>query len=124
MKLLYRNGLLFTSIIIKYHGKSVEIDDVVVDTGASSCIIDPSAIENLQMTFTKEDEIETFYGVSGLFNYFKRTADIIILDDISINNLDFYVGTIDDNINGLIGLDLLINLNAIINLKKMEICFE
>lgn len=124
MKLTYRDGLLFTSIKLRYQGKTAVIDNVVVDTGASSCIIEPLAIESLGIVFTKEDEIETFFGVNGMYNYVKRTANSIIVDDMSLDNFNFYIGSVENNINGLIGLDFLVNMNAIIDLKQMEIHFE
>jgi predicted aspartyl protease len=124
LKLQYRNGLLFASIKISYHGNSTIVDNVVIDTGATSSIIELSAIEDLGIRFTKDDEIETFYGVNGMFSYIKRTADYIALGDKSANDYTFYVGSIDETINGLIGLDLLIKLNAVINLKEMKISFE
>ncbi|WP_053241319.1 hypothetical protein [Clostridium sp. DMHC 10] len=58
MKLEYKNGLLYTSIKLKYGSKIVEINNIVVDTGASFCIIEPSAIEMLGITISKDDEIE------------------------------------------------------------------
>ncbi len=124
MKLLYRDGLLFTSVKLRYQGKTVVIDNVVVDTGASACIFEPLAIESLGIVFTKEDEIETFFGVNGMYNYVKRAVDSIIVDDMSLDNFNFYIGSVENNINGLIGLDLLVNMNAIIDLKQMEIHFE
>ena len=111
MKLEYKDGLLYTSIRISYHGKIVEVDNIVVDTGASFCIIEPSSIEELGITLTKDDEIETFYGVNGIFSYIKRTAENIILDKFVMNNVDFYLGTIEENVNGLLGLDVLIKSN-------------
>lgn len=48
----------------------------------------------------------------------------LYIDDISLDNFNFYIGSIENNINGLIGLDLLVNMNTIIDLKRMEIHFE
>jgi predicted aspartyl protease len=124
LKLEYKDGLLYTSLKINYHGKTVEVNNIVVDTGASFCIIEPSSIEELGITLNKDDEIETFYGVNGIFSYVKRTSDSIILDEVILNNIDFYMGTIDDNINGLLGLDVLIKSNASINLGDMNIKFK
>ncbi|MCD2347846.1 retropepsin-like aspartic protease [Clostridium guangxiense] len=121
MKLEYKNGLLYTSIKLKYGSKIVEINNIVVDTGASFCIIEPSAIEMLGITISKDDEIETFYGVNGAYSYVKRIAESIIIDKVTLNNVEFYLGTIDENINGLLGLDVLIKSKSIINLNKMEI---
>ncbi|WP_157055663.1 hypothetical protein [Clostridium sp. DMHC 10] len=51
----------------------------------------------------------------------KRIAESIIIDKVTLNNVEFYLGTIDENINGLLGLDVLIKSKSIINLNKMEI---
>ncbi len=59
MKLEYKEGLLFSSIKIKHAGKIIEVKDIVIDTGASYCIIEPSVIEDLGIILTKDDEIET-----------------------------------------------------------------
>ena len=99
MKIEYRDGLLYTSIKISCNGKTIEVKDVVIDTGAAFCILEPSSIEELGITLTKDDEIETFYGVNGIFSYIKRTADNIILD-------------------------VLIKTNAVINLSCMDIKFD
>jgi len=109
---------------MSYNCNSEVIDNVVIDTGATSSIIELSAIEDLGIRFTKDDEIETFYGVNGIFSYIKRTADYVALGDKSANDYTFYVGSIDEDIKGLIGLDLLVKLNAVINLKEMRISFE
>lgn len=43
--------------------------DVVIDTGAAFCILEPSSIEELGITLTKDDEIKTFYGANGILGY-------------------------------------------------------
>ena len=123
MKLEYRDGLLFGNIRINYNGKTTEINNVVVDTGASYCIVEPSAMEELGIVFTKNDEIETFYGVNSLFNYVKRVVDNISIDEVSIDKVSIYVGSVADNIDCLLGLDVLLKAGAIIDLKNMEIRF-
>lgn len=124
MKLQYKDGLLFTSIRINYNGMTVELNNVVVDTGASYCIIEPSAIEDLEIILTKEDEVETFYGVNGFFNYVRRTVDNITIGNTSIGNVNIYIGSVGEDIDGLLGLDVLKSSGAIIDLSNMEIRFE
>lgn len=55
MKLEYKDGLLYTSIKLEYDGKTVGINNIVVDTGASFCIIEPSSIEELGITLNKDN---------------------------------------------------------------------
>jgi len=40
------------------------------------------------------------------------------------DNLSFYLGAVEKNINGLLGLDGLMKSNAIINLDSMDIIFR
>lgn len=123
MKLEYRDGLLYTSIKIACNDRSVIVNNIAVDTGATYCIIEPSVLEKLGLTFTKEDEIETFYGVNGLFSYVKRTADSMMIGNKSVENVSFYVGTVDDTIDGLLALDILIKAGAVIDFKNLKISF-
>ncbi len=103
----------------------ISIDNIVVDTGASFCIIEPSVLDELGIAISVDDEIETFYGVNGVYNYIKRTSDHIELDkDMILNDIEFYIGTVDESINGLLGLDLLMKSKAIIDLAAMEIIFK
>ena len=47
-----------------------------------------------------------------------------MLDQFALNDISFYIGTVDDNINGLLGLDALIKSGALIDLKNMKIVFS
>lgn len=47
MKLEYKNGLIFASIMISYNGRTKIIDNVVIDTGASESIIFPDIVDDL-----------------------------------------------------------------------------
>ena len=62
-------------------------------------------------------------AIDGIYNYVKRTIDKIIFDDVELNNVVFYLGTIEENINGLLGLDVLLKSNAVIDLNSMKIIF-
>ena len=116
MKLDYKDGLLFAAIEIAYKGKSKIINNVVIDTGASGSIISPYAEMN--------DRIMEYYGVGGsTHSAFVKDIDEIRVGSKSISNIDIDFGLIDHNgeINGLIGLDVLINFGAVINLEKLTI---
>ena len=42
----YRDGLLFTSMEIFFRGKSIVVENIVVDTGAAETIISPDVVED------------------------------------------------------------------------------
>jgi hypothetical protein len=44
MKIVYKKGLLYTSLEVKYKGKIKVVDDIIIDTGAAHTIISPDAV--------------------------------------------------------------------------------
>lgn len=72
------------------------------------------------------DRIMEYYGVGGsTHSAFVKNIDEIKVESKGICNIDIDFGLIDQNgdINGLIGLDVLIKLGAVINLEKLTIEF-
>lgn len=124
MKLEYRDGLLFTAIEIVYKGKSKVIENVVVDTGAAGSIISPDAVEEIGIYAELNDKIMEYYGVGGSTHIaFIKTIEKIKIGTENINNIEIDFGLIDQSgeINGLIGLDILMEVGAVIDLNKLII---
>lgn len=127
IKIEYKDGLLFTSLEIFYRGNSLVIDNIVIDTGAAETIISPEVVEEIGIFAELEDYVHSFYGVGGsLHNFFSKQVDGITLGGIMLNKtkLDFGVVDPQGQINGLLGLDILMSLNAVIDLKELEMSLE
>ena len=119
MDIEFRNGLLFTSIEITFNGMTKSVGNIVIDTGAAETLISPDIVEEVGIIATL-----TFYGVGGsLHNFFSKKVDKIRLGKNDVRNvkLDFSVIDPAGGINGLLGLDLLMEMGAIIDLKKLTI---
>jgi hypothetical protein len=124
MKIEFRDGLLFTSLEIKYKGRSKIIDNIVIDTGAAGSIISPDAVDDIGIYAEIGDRLIEYYGIGGsTHNAFIKNIDEIKLEDKSIENTYMDFGIIDTKgeINGLLGLDILIEIGAIIDLKNLII---
>ncbi|KAB3529400.1 retropepsin-like aspartic protease [Alkaliphilus serpentinus] len=124
MKLEFRDGLIYTSIQVVYKGRTKEIKNVVIDTGAAETIISPDVVEELGVIAEPTDKVKSFYGVGGsLHNFFTKMVDEIILDKKKLSNIKVDFGMIDPRgcINGLMGLDLLMKIGAVIDLKELSI---
>ena len=124
MKLDYKDGLLFTSINIAYNGKTNRLDNVVIDTGAAESMISPESVEDIGIYAELGDKIISFYGVGGtLHNAYEKEVDMVEIESKRVNNvcIDFGLVNPKGDINGLIGLDLLIKIGAIIDLHNMTI---
>ena len=123
----YRDGLLFTSMEIFFRGKTIIIQNIVVDTGAAETIISPDVVEEIGIFAELDDYVHSFYGVGGsLHNFFSKQVEEINLGSVSLSKVKLDFGVIDPqgNINGLLGLDILMELNAVIDLKKLAITLE
>lgn len=117
----YRDGLLFTSIEILFRGQSKIIDNVVIDTGASQTLISQDAVDDIGIKASGGDEIVTSYGIGGKEHSFVKTINKVKVGDFTLDNctLDFTSFQYED-INGLLGLDLLLEAGSIIDLKKLR----
>lgn len=126
MNLELRDGLLFASIQLSFRGNKRIIDNIVIDTGAAESIISPDAVEELGIFAEPEDSVNSFYGVGGSLHYFfSKNIEEIRLDKVKVKDFKMDFGVVDPKgyINGLLGLDFLLEIGAIINLKTLSIKF-
>lgn len=122
MKIDLVDGLLQTSIILNYNGQSITIDKLVVDTGASHTLLSADIVSEIGVYFKTGDEIVHAFGIGGEESCFRKTFDVIQLGSFQIENFKIDIGTLHEKltINGLIGLDLLIKANIILNLSELK----
>lgn len=119
-KLKFKNGLLYTDIKLTHEGKSVTIEDVIVDTGASHTIILPDYLETMDIGFSNDDTIVKASGYGGTVEYsVRKLIDKISLGNIEVENIRLDFGQIDpyERVNGLLGLDFLKEAKVVIDLS-------
>ncbi|MDO0824647.1 MULTISPECIES: aspartyl protease family protein [Desulfosporosinus] len=127
MNMKFQDGLLFTSIQISFRGNTKVIENIVIDTGAAETIISPDAVEDIGIFAELEDSVNSFYGVGGsLHNFFSKNVVKVKLGEASLEEVKMDFGVIDPqgNINGLLGLDLLMELGAVIDLRKLSLTLD
>ncbi len=116
MKITYRDGLLFTSLILEYKGKTKEIHNIVIDTGAAETILSPDAVEEIGIYAEMGDRIVSYTGVGGsIHTSFVKTIDSIYIENKALEKFDIDFGIIDPKgeINGLLGLDILMVMESL-----------
>ncbi|EMQ1359350.1 retropepsin-like domain-containing protein [Clostridioides difficile] len=115
----YKNGLLYTDIEILIENKSILVKDMIIDTGASHTIISSSYLEESDIGFNDDDTIVKASGYGGTVQYsVRKLVNKVACGDITFENIKLDFGEIDpeEKVNGLLGLDFLINANLIIDL--------
>lgn len=123
VKLKYRYGLPFCSISLVYKDKEMKLDNILVDTGSGGTLFKMDKVEEIGVVIEEDDTIETIEGVGGIEFVYKKNIEELVIGDISVKNFKVEIGVMDYgfDINGIIGMDFLKKINALIDLDKMEI---
>ncbi|WP_047154986.1 retropepsin-like aspartic protease [Aneurinibacillus tyrosinisolvens] len=123
MQIQLIDDLLQTSMTIGYRGRSLMIDNLVIDTGAAHSLLSSDIVSEIGIKFENGDKLVRSFGIGGDEYSFRKQIDLIQIGDLVIKDIriDFGVFHEDINyINGLIGLDILKSGNMIIDLDRMQ----
>lgn len=121
MQIEYSEGLLLTSLTVTYMGQSKIIDRMAIDTGAAHTIIVSDVVDDIGIFFKNGDQINRSFGVGGTDYAFEKTVDSLVFCGFQMARKPLDFGQIDWDINGLIGLDILIPGRFVIDFDSMEI---
>ncbi|MBT2286969.1 retroviral-like aspartic protease family protein [Paenibacillus polymyxa] len=121
MKINYDGQLITTSLTVTFRGRTLKIDDVIIDTGYSHTIISPDVLEEIGVTYETGDSIFEAYGIGGSIPFYTKIMDRIVIGTNSIENIEIDVGILPKDHKGLLGLDILKQQGFIIDLKRLEL---
>lgn len=124
MKKLYiDDGLLLTDMEITYKGKILLLKRVLVGTGSGSTIIKTDLAESIDIVAEENDMIYRISGVGGSEFVFSKVIDSIKFAGKEADNFTLEIGAMNYgfDLDGIVGLDLLQQVKAVINLDKLII---
>ncbi|MDX5474159.1 MAG: retropepsin-like domain-containing protein [Bacillaceae bacterium] len=122
MKITYKYGLLLVDIELTFNGVSKVIKNMVVDTGAAKTLISQDVVEDINLHVDLHDKIVTYFGVGGKEHAFRKKIDKIAVGHFSVENVEIDFNDFGyDDINGLLGLDLLMELGLTLDLVQLEL---
>ena len=113
------DGLICTSLCISNKGSTKIIDNVAIDTGAVESILSSNVVKQIGLRAEAKDKTAVTRGAGGSkMRYFYKIVDEIEMGNRRFTNIKMDFGNIDPSgvINGLIGLDLLSQLHAVIDI--------
>lgn len=121
MKIKHKYGLLLVDITLTFNGKSKVIENMVVDTGAARTLISQDIVEDINLQVDLHDRIVTYFGVGGKEHAFRKRVDQIQISDFVVENVEVDFNDFGyDDINGLLGLDLLMSAGFTIDLLHLR----
>ncbi len=123
MKIRIEDGLPFVSISISYQQQQIKLNQVILDTGSAGTILKYDIVKSIGIQQDANDEIHRICGVGGKEFVFAKCIDQIMLDSAMVTDFKVEIGTMDYGfpIDGILGLDYLSKIGAIIDLKNFQI---
>lgn len=122
-KLFVDNGLLLTDMELTFRGEQLILQRVLVDTGSGSTIISTDLAEKIGIIAEENDMIYRISGVGGSEFVFSKTVNSIKIGNMEVQSFTLEVGAMnyDFNLDGIIGLDLLQEIKAVINIDMLTL---
>jgi predicted aspartyl protease len=125
VQLTLRHDLAFVTATLTYAGVSIEIADVLVDTGAASTIINADLAADAGVFVSPTDTLRRLRGVGGHEHVFTRRVDHLAIGDHGLDDFEVEIGEMDYGfqIGGILGMDFLRSAGAVIDLARLTIEF-
>lgn len=123
MKIQLRDGLPYIVATVQYRRQQAVFQRVLLDTGSAGCIFATDKLLSIDLRYEPEDMVRRIRGVGGAEFVFTKKVDQLRLDTLQVNDFEIEVGAMDYGfeIDGIIGMDFLIQTGAVIDLPRLEI---
>jgi hypothetical protein len=123
MKIRNDLGLPIITVILHHQNKQLKLDTVVLDTGSAGSIFKMSKVAEIGLKPEPEDKVRRITGVGGSELVYVKKVGKLSVDKLKATNFNIEIGTMDYgvDIDGIIGMDFLIQTAAIIDLKNLTI---
>jgi predicted aspartyl protease len=117
------DSLPFVELKVWHQGKSLVLENVLVDTGSATTILKVDTVAELGIKAEPNDIIESVRGIGGSEYVCLKIVDALELGDLRIDNFETDIGPMDYGfkIDGIIGMDFLLRVKADLNLDDLEI---
>ena len=125
-KLIIEDGLLLTDLKVLFSGKSLSLNRGLGDTGSGGTIISTDLAQSIDLIPEVDDTIYRISGVGGSEFVFSKMVDTIKIGEAEATDFPLEIGAMnyDFDLDGIVGLDLLKEMKANINLEKLTIEFS
>ncbi len=123
MKIRVRHGLPYVMATLSYKGQKLTLDDVILDTGSAGTIFSAEKVSEIDLVPEPHDVIHQVRGVGGAEFVFTKQVNHLTVAGLQIDDFEIEVGAMEYGIEveGIVGLDFLIEADAIINLADLKV---
>ena len=123
MKIRLVDGLAYVTATLNYKGQELAIENVILDTGSVGTVFSADRVSDIGLLMEPHDPIHRMWGVGGTEFVFGKRVTGLALGTLHVDNFAIQVGALDYGlaIEGIIGLDFLVEAGAIIDLERFEV---
>jgi predicted aspartyl protease len=123
VQLQLRGELPFVTASLTFRTTTIEISDVLVDTGAASTILNADFAAEAGVYLDPSDRLRVLRGVGGRELVFVRCVDRLAVGDVGLGGFEVEIGEMDYGfpIGGILGMDFLRAVGAIIDLRQLRL---
>ena len=123
MKIKLENGLSYISVTLSYQGREKTFEKMLLDTGSMGTLFAIEKVDSIDLLPEYNDRIREICGIGGREYVFSKTVDYLISGEMMVENFEVEIGDINYGIemDGICGLDFLLQSKAIIDLEKLEL---
>ncbi len=117
------DNLPFIKLKLHHKGNELILPKVLIDTGSAKSILKEELVENIGIQPEPDDILGSIRGVGGTEFVYIKQIDLIAIGNIRVNKFKVDIGEMDYgfDINGIIGMDFLLETNSTIDLKNLYI---
>lgn len=126
MQLTLKDDLPFVALTLTYKGATLVVPEVLVDTGSAGTILAADQVANIALLPEPGDLLHTVRGVGGSEAVFTRRVDCLQVDGHAVEHFEIEIGGMEYGfaISGILGMDYLTRVGAVINLKTLALEFS
>lgn len=115
------SGMPFIKLKVWNNDLSMDLNNVLIDTGSASTILKLDVVEEIGLTVNSGDHLGRISGVGGSEFVFFKTVQALEVNGIKVENFQVDIGVMNYGFefDGIIGMDFLLNIKSVIDLDEM-----
>lgn len=123
MRIHLREGLPYVTASLFYRGQRLDLENIVLDTGSAGTVFAADEISAIGLRYEAEDDVHQIRGVGGTEFVFTKRVDRLAVGELRADDFEIEAGMMDYGfeIDGILGMDFLIRVGAIVDLARLEI---
>jgi predicted aspartyl protease len=123
VKIRIKNGLPYISATLIHRRQRMTLKNILLDTGSAGTIFSTDKVATIGLTYEPEDFVHRIRGVGGSEFVFTKRVDELKVGGLKVSGFELEIGAMNYgfDMDGIIGLDFLTAVGALIDLDEMKL---